>query len=61
MLDCDTDVDVERDHEYRAHVAHQVQQYTAYVRDMMKAKANAHAAVSFERCGQDEPVRRVGG
>ena len=41
VLDCDADVDVERDLEYREHVAMQVKQYTEYVRSLTKSRANA--------------------
>lgn len=51
VLDCDVDVDVERDMEYREHVSEQVRQYTEYVRQFTKAKAGA----TFAQVKESEP------
>jgi hypothetical protein len=40
VLDCNEDVDVEHDVQYREHVATKVKKYTDYVKEFMKAKAN---------------------
>ena len=48
VLDCDMDVDVERDMEYRLHVAKQVKEYTEYVRALTQSKATASAQVGGE-------------
>ncbi|KAG1677372.1 hypothetical protein FOA52_010751 [Chlamydomonas sp. UWO 241] len=41
VIDCDDDVDVENDVEYKRHVGEQVRLYTDYVRVFTKAKATA--------------------
>jgi hypothetical protein len=52
VLDCDTDVDVERDMAYREHVATQVKQYTEYVKSLTKSRANAKFEVRHDKCDQ---------
>jgi len=40
VLNCDDDVDVDNDADYRMHVSEQVRLYTEYVRNFTRAKAN---------------------
>lgn len=46
MLDCDQDVDIDRDMEYKNHMSQQVKLYVDYVRAYMKARGRA---LSFAR------------
>jgi len=48
VLDCDTDVDVERDEEYKAHVANQVRTYVEYVKSYKTAKAQFNQSTRGE-------------
>ena len=58
VLDCDMDVDVERDMEYRLHVAKQVKEYTEYVRALTQSKATASAQVGGGGQGGEKDAPR---
>jgi hypothetical protein len=50
VLDCDHDVDVEKDKVYRKLVATQVQDYLKYVAVYAQARATAQAKVRLQTC-----------